>query len=105
MYVSSDILQRTGEKGTGKGEEKWEVCEGQGLPFPWYSARYQKMKICNSGDGCGDLRHCHFPCFHLHALCAPVLPCRAQMPPVDGQNKLTNWLYHDGKSFLMFVEM
>ena len=103
MCVSSHILQRIGEKGAGKGEEKWEVCEGQGLPFLRYSAGYRKLKVSNSGDGCCDLCRCHSR-FHLHALRTAVLPCRAQMPSVNGQNKLTNWLYHDGKSFLIFVE-
>lgn len=105
MYVSSHILQSIGEKGAGKGEEKWEVCEGQGLPFRKYGAGYQKMKVCHSGDGCCDPRPCHFPRFHLHALCTPVLPCGAQVPSGDEQNKLTNCLSRDGKSVFMFVEM
>lgn len=37
---------------------------------------------------------------------APLFyPCRAPMPPVGGQNTLTDRLYHDGKTFLMFAEM
>lgn len=39
VYISSHILQMTREKSSGQGKEKWDVCEGQRLPFLQHAAR------------------------------------------------------------------
>jgi len=62
------------------------------------------VKVCDSGDGCGNLCRRH----SLHSSSRPLRPCPTLQGPDalrGGQDKLTNPLHHDGKRFFVFVEM
>lgn len=102
VYISSHILHVTGEKSTGKGKEKWDACEGQRLPF------LQHPESVSEDEGLWLRRWLLWPVIlispvFIFTACMPLL-CPAGPTALSGwQNKLTNWLYCDGKKFSVFV--